>query len=191
MQWADIQVGHALLLAGLALSLAGRPSLAEDVEADSPDSPSAQVVIVNEDGEGSAKAEGSGESGADAPPPITLPIPVGQEVKGIKIPYFDVEGAKKMDFYAEQARRVDEDHVRMSNVRIQMYDDMGGPDLDFHLPVSVFQVADQLLSSDKPVVIRRKDFRITGQNMVFNLNSRKGRLGGEVNMVIYDRSNLN
>lgn len=126
----------------------------------------------------------------NGPDPFHLPIPVGHEVKGIRVPTYDVHGAKQIDFFAEQARRVDENNVRMTDVSIHFFNDEGARDIQVSLPVAVFNMDTQLLGSDKRVRIERDDFVISGDKMVFHLGTRQGKLTGDIKMLIFDKENL-
>ena len=121
---------------------------------------------------------------------MVLPIPVGHEVKGIRVPYFDVYGAKQLDFFAAQARRIDADNIRMTDVELEFFDDKGVSDITVFMPVAVFNMQTQLLGSDQPVRIQRDDFVLTGKKLVFHVGRRTGKLSGSVKMRIFDKDNL-
>ncbi len=121
---------------------------------------------------------------------LTLPIPVGHEVKGIRVPYFDVYGAKQLDFYADQARRTDEDVIRMTDAEIEFFDEQGGREMKVFLPSGVFNLSTQVLGSDQPARIERRDFIVTGNKLVFHLPDKRGRLMGNVRMYVFDKEKL-
>lgn len=155
-----------------------------------------QVVL---DGERAAPAdketsvaESSGKVSAARPPrsKLTLPIPVGHEVKGIRVPYFDTYGAKQLDFFAEQARRVDEDVIRMTDAEIDFYNDQGGKDMKVFLPSAVLNLNTQMLGSDQPARIQRSDFILTGDKLVFHIPDKRGRLIGRVRMHVFDKEQI-
>jgi lipopolysaccharide export system protein LptC len=54
----------------------------------------------------------------------------------------------------------------------------------------VLDLNTRIVTSDIPVIVRRSDFEITGQQMVFNTQTRAGRMTGHVRMVIYNRSEM-
>ncbi len=142
------------------------------------------------DGTADAKKQEADKAPDKAAKNLVLPIPVGHEVKGIRVPYFDVYGAKQLDFFAEQARRVDEKKIRMSDVEIEFFTDQGAPDMKVFLPVAIYNMDTQWLDSDKPVKITRSDFVITGDKLVFHLGDRQGTLTGSIKMHIFEKDNL-
>ena len=123
-------------------------------------------------------------------PPIQLPIPVGQEVKGIKIPHFTPEGKLQMEFVAGDARRESETEVFLTNLRIEFFDDTGKSDMLVELPVAVLDLKTQVLSSEQPFTLQRSDFLLRGEKVQFDTRTREGRMTGKVKMTIYDASNF-
>ncbi len=120
------------------------------------------------------------------PQKLNIPIPVGHGGKGMKVPSFDTEGKKKMMFIIESAKRLDDDHLQMRNLKVEMYGDSGS-DTFIDLPNSVFDLKTSVITSDDPVTIRRSDFEIKAATMVFNTQTRVGKLAGKIKMIIYNR----
>ena len=50
-----------------------------------------------------------------------IPLPVGQEAKGLVLPDFDLEGHLRGKFEAGEARRIDEEHVGFHGLKITTY----------------------------------------------------------------------
>lgn len=121
---------------------------------------------------------------------MALPIPIGGDAKQIKIPYFTPEGLLKMQFEAEVAKRVEEKTLLLDNLKVDLYDDQGKKDMSINLPKSKFDLETQILTSEDPVSIERKDFRLEGETMTFDSRIRKGKLVGQVRMVIFDRASM-
>jgi lipopolysaccharide export system protein LptC len=48
----------------------------------------------------------------------------------------------------------------------------------------------RIVTSDVPVIVRRSDFEIVGQKMVFNTQTHQGRMTGHVRMVIFNRQEM-
>jgi hypothetical protein len=119
---------------------------------------------------------------------LVIPLPKGQDSKGVVIPYTDKSGKKSMVFKIGLGTRVDDSHVKMSNVVIETYDDKGAQEMTIALPSSVLDMDAHLLSGDQSVTIDRSDFKITGKNMEFNTETRRGWIKGNVKMIIYDLS---
>jgi lipopolysaccharide export system protein LptC len=124
-------------------------------------------------------------------PTLDLPLPVGHEAKGIKLPYFDEQGKLEMNFVIGRAKRLDEKRLQMANVIVEMYDTDGAPEMKIDLPESVLNLDTHVITSKSPVTIERSDFRIKGEGMRFNAETRQGELQGNVRMLIYDRQGAN
>jgi len=143
-----------------------------------------------------AKAPASGEAAPAASPdatprPISIPIPTGQTVKGIKIPYFDLEGRLRMQFHAEEALRLDEQSVQFARLTVEMKEGKEGDEnLFIDLPASKLDLTTQVITSADPVTIRRSDFSLEGETMEFDTRTRRGVLRGKVRMQIFDRKKL-
>lgn len=116
-----------------------------------------------------------------------VPIPVGHDAEGIKLPYFDESGKLQMSFNIESAKRIDHDRLQMVMVKIETYDDEGNPEMTIDVPRSTLDLNTRIVTSNFPVTIRRSDFEVTGETMQFNPETRGGRLIGRVRMLIYNR----
>jgi hypothetical protein len=126
-----------------------------------------------------------GKADAEAPK-LSLPILKGHDAFGLKIPYFDAEGKLQMLFNIGKASRIDDERVAMSDMQLETYDDSGEPEMTIDLPSSVLNVNTRIITTDSNVTIKRSDFEITGRSMEFNTDTKKGRLAGDVRMLIYD-----
>lgn len=118
--------------------------------------------------------------------PIDLPMPNGRDAKGIKIPYRDSEGKLKMRFDIGVAKKVDDTHVEMSELQIQTYDENEEPDMTIDLPTSTLDLKTSVITAHHPVTIKREDFELHGNTMIFNTKTKQGGLGGKVRMLIYN-----
>ena len=121
---------------------------------------------------------------------LDIPIPVNRVAKGLRIPSCDGTGKLQMFFNMDVALRVDEDHLRMTNLKIETYDDEARPDMDIHMPCSLLDLRTNVISSAEPVTIHRSDFVLTGANATFNTQTRQGRFTGPVRMLIFNRDDL-
>ncbi len=117
---------------------------------------------------------------------LSLPILKGHDAFGLKIPYFDTEGKLQMVFNIGRASRIDEQRVSMAEMQLETFDDKGLSEMTIDLPKSVFNLETGIITSTTNVTIRRSDFEITGQAMVFNTETKQGKLSGSVRMLIYD-----
>ncbi len=137
------------------------------------------------------KKEKKGKSPEDGSEPksIQVPMPNGRDAKGLKIPYFDSEGKLQMRFDIGVAKRIDDDHVEMSKLQVETFDDAGEREMVMDLPTSVLNLTTSVITADHPVTIKRVDFEITGATMTFNTKTKQGGLGGRVRMLIYNLEN--
>lgn len=124
-----------------------------------------------------------------APSPIGgIPLPIGQEIKGLVLPDFDVDGRLRSRFDAGTAKRLDAERIEFKGLKVTSFTPENTIDLQIELPVSTFDVTSRVLRSSERTTVRRSDFTISGDVMEFNTIDRKGTLTGNVKMVINDRS---
>ena len=95
-----------------------------------------------------------------------------------------------MYFNIAKALRVDLGHLEMQNSYMQTYDEKGVPDASVFMSRSVLDLNTRIVTSDVPVTVRRSDFEVTGQKMVFNTQTRLGHMTGGVHMVIYNHQEM-
>jgi hypothetical protein len=122
---------------------------------------------------------------------IVLPIPIGHDVKGLRVPFRNDEGKMEFRMDVEWARRLDEQNVEMRSSVIQTYDeDTYKPSAKVELKTSVMNLDTNIIVSHEPVIVTREDFRLTGDAMEFNTKTRAGRVIGNVRLIIYNRDEL-
>ncbi len=136
------------------------------------------------------KERGSGKKRAGAAAPAGIPLPIGQEAKGLVLPDFDSEGKLRARFEAGTAKRVDADRILFTSLKMTTFTPDEQPDLSIDMPQSTFHMGERVISSDQRTTITRRDFSISGDKMKFDTNSRQGTLVGNVKMVINDTSEL-
>lgn len=119
---------------------------------------------------------------------LELPLPTGQDSRGVVIPITDdVTGKKSMSFDIGVARRLDENHVKMTNLVIETFaDGSDEKEMTIELPDSMLDMKTGVITGKESVTIKRSDFKLTGKTMEFNTNTRKGKVQGDVKMIIYD-----
>jgi hypothetical protein len=132
-------------------------------------------------------SDGKKKHASASPTPMNIPIPVQHDAAGMKLPYFDEHGRLQMYFNISKALRQDLGHLEMTDAYMQTYDEKGVPDANVFMNRSVLDLNTRIVTSDVPVIVRRSDFEITGQKMVFNTRTRVGEMTGHVRMVIYNR----
>lgn len=117
---------------------------------------------------------------------MDIPVSKDHDAKGLKIPYFDSDGKKQMDFTIGVASRIDDERIAMTETVVETLDEDGEPEMKIDLPKSELNVNTNVISTKKRVVIKREDFQLTGETMEFNMKTRQGSLGGGVKMLIYN-----
>jgi Lipopolysaccharide-assembly, LptC-related len=152
------------------------------------------VGSVGKAGDGKAKRkkqqqaeEKSAEPGAEG---INIPLPIGHEAKGLVIPDYDLQGHLNNRFDAGVAKRLDDVHVQLRDLKMITYTPDKKPDLRIDMSDSVLNMKTRVISSQKPTTVRRADFRITGDTMQFDTITRQGTMVGNVKMVIIGESHL-
>jgi hypothetical protein len=133
-----------------------------------------------------------GTVGADGKPKISVPIPPGHDARGLVIPYRDAEGKMQMRFTMEVGKRTDADHMDMTKLLIQTYDDEGKEEMKIDLPQSLLDLNTRVITTESGVVIKRSDFELTGDAMKFNTETKAGTIRGiakKVRMLIYNLDN--
>lgn len=138
------------------------------------------------DAKAGAKADGKkGKEGRGKDNGLSLPVPPGQPQKGLKVPVHDANGKLQMNFVIGTATWIDDEHIKLQEMRIESFNEDGSRDFDMDLPDSVLNNKTHDLTSKVRVNVKRDDFEITGNSMTYNLETRQGTLGGGVKMIIY------
>jgi len=118
-----------------------------------------------------------------------IPVPIGPPIKGLKVPHYDDEGNLMFLFDAAVARKVDEGHIEMENLKIDAYSD-DGKKFYIEMPAAVFNLETRILAGDEKVLVRREDFEILGDAGEFNTKTRFAKITGKVKMTIFSTDSL-
>jgi Lipopolysaccharide-assembly, LptC-related len=140
-------------------------------------------------GKADKPAKGEGEKkGKDEKEPerLSFPIPEGHDSKGLRFPLMDADGKKTMSFIIGLAKRTDPDHVEMAQLQIQTFDSAEKPEMLIEMPASLLNLNTRVITTDSHVTVKRADFEISGKSMVFNTETKEGKLSGNVRMLIYN-----
>jgi hypothetical protein len=120
---------------------------------------------------------------------IELPVPIGHDVKGLRLPVRNDQGKMDMQFDVETARRVDDQTVELHTAVIQTYKQpTEKPDAKIYLKDSEMNLDTEVIKTKDPVKITRDDFLLTADSGVFNSKTRQGVVYGHIHLVIYNRS---
>jgi len=123
-----------------------------------------------------------------SPSLANIPLPVGQEAKGLVLPDFDIEGHMRARFEAITAKRIDLEHLEFRGLRMTTFTPENTPELLIDMPVSTLDLNTRVITSHQRTTVTRADFNIAGDTMHFDTIGRKGTLVGNVKMVITDQS---
>lgn len=120
---------------------------------------------------------------------IDLPVPIGHDVKGLRLPVRNDQGKVEMQFDMESARRLDDQNVEMHTVTIQTYNQQTfKPDAKIDLKSSTMNLDTEVITTKEPVRITRDDFFLTADSGDFNSKTRHGTVFGNIHLVIYNRN---
>ncbi len=116
-------------------------------------------------------------------------IPLDETFHGLRIPHTGPDGKLLMLLDTKSARRIDEEHIEMDDLRIEFTDE-DGKTFVVTMPVATFNLSDRVLSGKETVKIEREDFVIDGDGAEFDTRNRLGKVIGNVKMLIFDTQNL-
>jgi hypothetical protein len=120
---------------------------------------------------------------------IDLPVPIGHDVKGLRLPVRNDQGKVEMLFDMEFARRLDDQNIEMHTVTIQTYNQQTfKPDAKIDLKSSTMNLDTEVITTKEPVRITRDDFFLTADSGDFNSKTRHGTVFGNIHLVIYNRN---
>jgi hypothetical protein len=122
---------------------------------------------------------------------IDIPIPVGHDAKGLRLPMRNDDGKLQAVVDVEKVRRLDQVNVEMHNSTIQTYDEQTGePSAKVEMINSVMNTETNVITTHDPVIVTRADFRLTGDSAVFNTKTRQGKVIKNVTLIIFNRDEL-
>jgi Lipopolysaccharide-assembly, LptC-related len=119
---------------------------------------------------------------------IDLPVPIGHQVKGLRVPIRNEEGKMEMQFDMESARRINDQDIEMHAAVIQTYDQQNAkPDAKIELRTALMNLDTNVIKTSEPVRISREDFVLTADGGEFNSKLRQGRVLGNIHLIVYNR----
>jgi len=119
-----------------------------------------------------------------------IPLTVGHVAKGLIMPNYDLRGNLLGRFEAGTAARLDENHVRFTNLNIQTFDQKQKPDLNVLMSDSVLDLETRVIETNRRSTIKRADFEIAGDSMQFNTVTHQGTMHGNVHMTIFNQNEI-
>jgi hypothetical protein len=119
---------------------------------------------------------------------IEVPVPIGHEVKGLRVPVRNEEGKMEMQFDMESAKRISDQDIEMHAATIQTFDQQTTkPDAKIELKIAMMNLDTNVIKTTDPVRVSREDFVLTADGGEFNSKLRQGRVVGSVHLIIYNR----
>ena len=119
-----------------------------------------------------------------------IPLTIGHEAKGLVLPNYDLQGHLLGRFEAATAARLDENHVRFTNLKMTTYDRQEKPDFDVAMTEATLNLETRVIDSKQRTRIKRTDFEIAGDSMSFSTLTHQGTLTGNVHMTIFNQKEI-
>ncbi|MDQ6808935.1 MAG: hypothetical protein M3Z64_05845 [Verrucomicrobiota bacterium] len=119
-----------------------------------------------------------------------LPLPVGHEAKGLVLPNFDADGHLTGKLEAGTAKRIDQENVQFSALKMTTFTDENAPDLQIEMSSSILNLKTRVISSKERTTVKRADIDLVGDTMQYDTVSHRGTLIGHVKMVITGKARL-
>ncbi len=119
-----------------------------------------------------------------------IPLTVGHEAKGLILPNYDLKGHLLGRFEAATAARVDENHVRFTDLKMVTFDEKEKPDFNVDMAQATLNLETRVIDSQQRTKIRRADFEIAGDTMQFNTMTHQGTMTGNVRMTIFNQKEI-
>ncbi len=129
------------------------------------------------DGEAKKVAKGGSAFGAF--------LPIGLTNEGVTIPSFE-GGVRTSLIKAKTMTRIDEDHLDMDDMVIENFFPDGTMDSKITMLRSRYHMPSGVLTSRSRSRVERSDFEVVGDSLAFDTESQRGRMAGNVEMIIYD-----
>lgn len=117
---------------------------------------------------------------------IPFPLPINEIARAVKIPQTGLEGELLSQLMAAKIKRIDQDHVEMETMNLDLFQADGKSDFHIIVPTSIFNLKTRIIHSDYPVTVRTQEFELTGERMEFDTVERTGKLMGKVHMRIHN-----
>jgi hypothetical protein len=119
-----------------------------------------------------------------------VPLTVGHVAKGLVLPSYDLQGHLLGRFQAATAARIDENHVRFTDLKVVTYDKDEKIDFNIDMADAVLDLETRVIGSKKRTKIKRADFEVAGDTMQFNTVTHQGTLTGNVHMTIFNQKEI-
>ncbi|HEX4667243.1 MAG TPA: LPS export ABC transporter periplasmic protein LptC [Chthoniobacterales bacterium] len=119
-----------------------------------------------------------------------IPLTVGHEAKGLVLPNYDLKGHLLGRFEAATAARIDENHVRFTDLKMVTFDEKEKPNFNVEMARATLNLETRVIDSEQRTKLKRADFEIAGDTMEFNTMTHQGTMAGNVRMTIFNQKDL-
>jgi hypothetical protein len=119
-----------------------------------------------------------------------IPLTVGHEAKGLVLPNYDLKGHLLGRFEAATAARIDENHVRFTDLKMVTFDEKEKPDFNVEMARAILNLETRVIDSEQRTKLKRADFEIAGDTMEFNTMTHQGTMTGNVRMTIFNQKDI-
>ena len=119
-----------------------------------------------------------------------IPLTVGHEAKGLVLPNYDLQGHLLGRFEADTAARIDQNHVHFTNLKMVTYNRQEKPEFNVDMTDATLNLETRVIDSKRRTMVKRADFEIAGDTMVFNTLTHQGTMAGNVRMTIFNQKEI-
>ncbi|MFV0338306.1 MAG: hypothetical protein ACK5LK_08710 [Chthoniobacterales bacterium] len=113
-----------------------------------------------------------------------IPVPVGEDVIGLQVPFYGDDGQLQMTFSADVARKLDDENLEIEKLDVETFDEEQRK-MNITMPKAKLNIESRVLSGKSGVVIKRDDFKLSGNEIIFHIKDRSGVITGNIEMLIY------
>ena len=91
----------------------------------------------------------------------------GMEFSGFRVPDYDSQGQLRAQLFGEYARVLQDDEVKITNLKIEMYKD-GQVAMTVFLPECFFNTESRVAKSEGLVLIESESMSVTGRGFIWS-----------------------
>ncbi|MCF6310878.1 MAG: hypothetical protein L3J39_00350 [Verrucomicrobiales bacterium] len=112
-------------------------------------------------------------------------LPKGRSLRGVKLPSYSGDRLSSL-MTATTMKRLDDKHLDMQDLRIIMYAKPGEADTLISTDRGIYNLEKEEITSDTRTRIEQEGvFDLEGDNMIFDAVTQKGKMTGDVKMLLY------
>ncbi|MBL9133124.1 MAG: hypothetical protein JNG86_18080 [Verrucomicrobiaceae bacterium] len=135
-----------------------------------------------------ARAQDAGgvNKSASAFAAIARSVPAGVENTDAVLPSFDATGRRTSLITARVIRRIDDDRLYAEGFMLEQYNKDPDQNVRIDLPAAHYHMGSGVLRSTERGKVSRPDMQIEGDSLIFDSQSNKGLMLGNIRTVIFD-----